>query len=157
VDTKGKTSSEYCGDCSKAYKLGITSFVNFYFLFLFVCVFINYCYYFIYAEPTRRCLFIIICTICKQIVGFSVLNGRESPRTLFEICFMRFKTPPLRIVYDNACTASMFCCLRECKWFENTQFMIDRFHRFICFFQAHCSCFMCCVCCHSLMFNAHIH
>jgi hypothetical protein len=80
------------------------------------------------SGPVRRVLFLVVCTCCQQIVGFSVLDGRESTRTVFEILYSRFDRAPKRIIYDNACNACLTFNLREARFFADTEFVIDRFH-----------------------------
>ena len=56
------------------------------------------------------------------------MDKRESPRTAFDILVTRFKTLPSVIVYDNACRLHAMALKREPLRFQNTKFLVDRFH-----------------------------
>ena len=75
-----------------------------------------------------RILMVLTCLGCKRVLGFSLLPAAESPRTVFELFFTRFRYAPDVICYDNSCGACHFCLLREPLFFGNTQFVIDRWH-----------------------------
>ena len=81
-----------------------------------------------YGHPTLTPgIFTVYCAhgIC---CGFDILRSCESPRHPFEIFTTRFQQPPKAIVYDNACHLHIYCLNREPQRFQNTLFLVDRFH-----------------------------
>jgi len=72
-------------------------------------------------------IFTLFCShgICY---GFQILKQHKSPKHPFEIFFTRFKTMPEYIIYDNSCKLHQYILNREPTIFQNTVFMIDRFH-----------------------------
>jgi len=60
--------------------------------------------------------------------GFEVMQSSESPRHPLNIFRHRFLRPPQVIVYDNACKLHQYCLNREPYFFQNTLFVVDRFH-----------------------------
>ena len=81
-----------------------------------------------YGHPTLTPgIFTVYCAhgICY---GFDILRSCESSRHPFEIFTTRFQQPPKAIVYDNACHLHIYCLNREPQRFQNTLFLVDRFH-----------------------------
>lgn len=76
----------------------------------------------------RRLLMVFMCIGCNRCIGFSVLPGSESPRSVSDLLFSRFRSAPTTIVYDNGCNLSTFAMLREPMFFGNTTFALDKFH-----------------------------
>ena len=60
--------------------------------------------------------------------GYEVMAQCESPKIPFQIFFTRFPQPPRVIVYDNGCKLHVYCLNREPGYFQNTLFLVDRFH-----------------------------
>ena len=61
-------------------------------------------------------------------LGNEVMSQCESPKIWFQIFFTRFPQPPRVIVYDNGCKLHVYCLNREPGYFQNTLFLVDRFH-----------------------------
>ena len=78
---------------------------------------------------------ICICLDCDSVLGFHVMPKHESPRTVFEILFTRWRIAPSLVVYDNACNLQRFALFREHEFFKNTHFVLDKLH-----FYAHARC-----------------
>lgn len=76
----------------------------------------------------RRLLMIFMCAGCNTCIGFSVLPDSESPRSVSDLVFSRFRSAPSTIVYDNGCNLSTFAMLREPTYFGDTTFALDKFH-----------------------------
>jgi hypothetical protein len=68
------------------------------------------------------------CLDCQNIVGFNAMHEFESPRSVFEVLWTRWPTPPAVVIYDNACNLSIYCHMRESWYFRDTKFIIDRLH-----------------------------
>lgn len=68
------------------------------------------------------------CHDCGKCLFFSVMANVESPRTVFEILYTHFATPPRRVIYDNACNLMHFTLNREPAHFKETAFIVDRMH-----------------------------
>jgi hypothetical protein len=47
---------------------------------------------------------LVFCLDHGTLIGYHVMHNSESPRTLFELFFTRWKTAPVLVCYDNACT-----------------------------------------------------
>ena len=91
-----------------------------------------------YANRRNRFMpgvLLVFCLDHGTCLGFHVMHNHESPRTLFELFYTRWKEPPAVIVYDNACNAQKFFLAREYAFFKNTKFVIDKLH-----FYFHCRC-----------------
>lgn len=56
------------------------------------------------------------------------MPNSESPRTLFEVLYTRFKQAPDVVVYDNSCHGHVYCLNREPAWAARTQFVVDKAH-----------------------------
>jgi hypothetical protein len=69
------------------------------------------------------------------LLGFLVLSGHESTRTVFNLLRRKLRTGPRLIVYDNACALWVTCLKRDPAFFARTSFRVDRFH-----FSNHVSC-----------------
>ena len=71
--------------------------------------------------------FTIFCMhgICYR---FEILKPHESPKHPFSIFKTRFQTAPKMIIYDNCCKLHAYCLNREPVFFQNTRFLVDRFH-----------------------------
>ena len=81
-----------------------------------------------YGHPTLSPgIFTVYCQhgVCY---GFEVMARCESPKIPFQIFTTRFPHPPRVIVYDNACKLHQYCLNREPQHFQNTLFLVDRFH-----------------------------
>ena len=50
------------------------------------------------------------------------------PRHPFRIFKSRFNQAPELIIYDNACRLHIYSLNREPQFFQNTKFLVDRFH-----------------------------
>jgi hypothetical protein len=75
----------------------------------------------------QRILMIFVCTGCKKVIGFVVLDEAESPKALFEIFYSRFSSAP-NVLYDNACNFDLYCKSREPVFFAQMKANVDRFH-----------------------------
>lgn len=60
--------------------------------------------------------------------GFQILKQHESPRHPFELILTRFHSMPEYIIYDNSCKLHQYVLNREPVMFQNTTFLVDRFH-----------------------------
>jgi hypothetical protein len=78
---------------------------------------------------------LVFCLDHGTFLGFHVMHNHESPRTLFELFFTRWRVAPRLICYDNACNLAKFCLAREYAFFKRTKFVIDKLH-----FYAHKLC-----------------
>ena len=72
-------------------------------------------------------LFTVFCPH-KICLGFQLMVDPESPRIPFDILMTRFEVMPEEIIYDNCCNLHRFTQLREPVLFQDTRFMVDRFH-----------------------------
>ena len=73
---------------------------------------------------------LIFCLHHGTLLGWNIMHNHESPRTVFEIMFSRWKVAPEVVVYDNACNLAKFCLSREYAFFKHTKFVIDRLHMY---------------------------
>ncbi len=73
-------------------------------------------------------LFVVHCMKCSGCLGFNIMERHESPRSLFDILYTRWKSPPDVVVYDNGCNAHAYVLKREPAWAANTLFLIDKLH-----------------------------
>jgi hypothetical protein len=80
-------------------------------------------------------LFVMHCMKCKSCIGFHMMPASESPRTLFEVVYTRWRRPPRLIVYDNNCHAHAYFLNREPQFVKDTTFLIDKIH-----FKGHVGC-----------------
>ena len=81
-----------------------------------------------YGHPTLSPgIFTVYCEhgVCY---GFEILQKCESPRHPFRIFKSRFNQAPELIIYDNACRLHIYSLNREPQFFQNTKFLVDRFH-----------------------------
>ena len=83
-------------------------------------------------------LFLIYCLDCENFVGFVAIRSAESPRTLFEVIYIHWPTPPVVVVYDNSCHAMTYALHREPEWFKSVVWIIDAMH-----FLGHTGCAHC--------------
>ena len=60
--------------------------------------------------------------------GFQILKQHESPWHPFELILTRFHSMPEYIVYDNNCKLHQYVLNREPVMFQNTTFLVNRFH-----------------------------
>ena len=60
--------------------------------------------------------------------GFQILKQYESPQHPFELLLTRFHSMPEYIIYDNSCKLHQYVLNREPVMFQNTIFLVDRFH-----------------------------
>ena len=60
--------------------------------------------------------------------GFQILKQHESPRHPFELLSTRFHSMPKYVIYDNSCKLHQYIINREPVMFQNTTFLVDRFH-----------------------------
>ena len=60
--------------------------------------------------------------------GYEVMAQCESPKILFQIFITHFPQPPHVIVYDNGWKLHVYCLNQEAGYFQNTLFLLDRFH-----------------------------
>ena len=60
--------------------------------------------------------------------GFEILKSHKSPKHPFSIFKTRFPTAPKMIIYDKCCKLHAYCLNRKPVFFQNTQFLVDRFH-----------------------------
>jgi hypothetical protein len=56
------------------------------------------------------------------------MHEGESARSVFEVLYTRFPTAPSVVIYDNACNLAIYSHIRECDFFGDTTFAIDRLH-----------------------------
>jgi len=68
-------------------------------------------------------------------LGFHCIPSAEGRNDVFSALITRWPIAPKRVIYDFACALGPYCMLREAKFFENTQFLIDNFHS-----QGHTKC-----------------
>ena len=81
-----------------------------------------------YGHPTLSPgIFTVYCQhgVCS---GYEVMAQCESPKLPFQILFTRFPQAPHVIVYDNGCKLHVYCLNQEPGYFQNTLFLVDRFH-----------------------------
>lgn len=57
------------------------------------------------------------------------MRNAESPRTLFEVLFTRWKRAPKLVAYDNGCHYHAFSLNREPEWAKDTLVGIDALHQ----------------------------
>lgn len=77
----------------------------------------------------RPGLLIVFCLKCSRCIGFVVMRNAESPRTLFEVLYTRWKLAPKLVAYDNGCHYHAFILYREPEWATNTTVGIDALHQ----------------------------
>lgn len=88
-----------------------------------------------YSNTRGPGCFFVYCLQHRVCLGFHMLRNHESPQTIFEVLFTRFKTPPKVLVYDNGCNASEFILNREPNFFKEMRIVIDGLH-----FHNHVNC-----------------
>ena len=80
-------------------------------------------------------MFVMHCLKCAACIGFHIMTEAESPRTLFEIVYTRWKVPPKVVVYDNSCHGHQYFLNREPAYASSISFHIDKLH-----FKGHTGC-----------------
>lgn len=68
------------------------------------------------------------CISCRRCVFFHVMGDAESPRTIFDVLYTRWKTPPKVVCMDNGCNLHDFMLNREPLHFRNVEMHIDEPH-----------------------------
>src|SRR5579862_6454552 len=68
--------------------------------------------------------FFIYCLKHRTCLGFHLMRNRESPKTIFEVLFTRFREPPKLLVYDNGCNVSEYILNREPTFFKNMTVLV---------------------------------
>lgn len=84
-----------------------------------------------FGECTQRllpgCLF-GWCVGCGTCLGFTLMDDRESPKTVFELVYSFFEQAPSLLLYDSGCRLLPYCLAREGYHFQATSFMVDELH-----------------------------
>lgn len=62
-------------------------------------------------------------------LGFHCIPKGEGRNDVFSAIFTHWENPPKYIIYDFACALGPYCMLREPEFWQNTRFLIDRFHQ----------------------------
>ncbi len=72
----------------------------------------------------------LFCLFCPHgyCLGFSLMTKKEGLSTLFNLLYTRFKEAPRMVIYDNAFNLHRYALSRAPEFFENTLFVVDRFH-----------------------------
>jgi len=78
-------------------------------------------------DHTGGCI-MMWCATCGQCLGFHMHFGAETHNDIFCIIFGRMEVAPRYIIYDDACCLMVYCMRREPRFFQNTQFFVDRYH-----------------------------
>lgn len=68
------------------------------------------------------------CMSCGICNSFMLMPDAESPRTVFELLYTRWRVPPHVLCYDNGCNTMAYCLNRECEHFMSTNWYIDALH-----------------------------
>lgn len=72
-------------------------------------------------------IMVLWCThsICLGFHSIPIAEGRND---VFSAIYTHFPIAPKVIIYDFACQLAPYCLVREARYFQNTQFLIDEMH-----------------------------
>ncbi|ORY41974.1 hypothetical protein BCR33DRAFT_698914 [Rhizoclosmatium globosum] len=70
----------------------------------------------------------VLCCSHRFFYGFHFFDSFEGRNDMFSAIYTRFPTAPEVVVHDFACALGDYCLSREPQYFENTLFVVDKFH-----------------------------